>query len=119
MITPQEYDRDPIRFDAAFSISTFEHDGLGRYGDPLNPKGDLDSMKKMKSMLKPKGILFLAVPIGPDALVWNAHRIYGRLRLPLLLEGWKILDTFGFEESQLNQGEIGAYSQPIFVLENQ
>ena len=31
----------PELFDVVFSISSFEHDGLGRYGDPLNPEGDL------------------------------------------------------------------------------
>jgi len=27
-------------FDMVFSFSSIEHDGLGRYGDPLNPNGD-------------------------------------------------------------------------------
>ena len=120
VLTVDEYDKNPIRFDAAFSISSFEHDGLGRYGDPLNPDGDLEAMTKMKSILKPRGILFLAVPIGIDKLVWNASRGYGRIRLPLLLKGWKVLDTFGFDDSLLDKDydHKGAVYQPIFVLEN-
>ena len=86
VMTVDEYDQNPMRFDAAFSISSFEHDGLGRYGDPLNPNGDLEVMTKMKSILKPVGILFLAVPIGTDKVVWNNCRGYGRIRLPLLLK---------------------------------
>lgn len=119
-LTCEEYKKNPKKFDFAFSISSFEHDGLGRYGDPLDPHGDLNAMKKMKSLLKPKGILFLSVPLGKDKLVWNAHRIYGKNRLPLLLEGWKILDVLGFQKSRLefpNDNPYNAY-QPIFVLKN-
>lgn len=116
ILTPEEYDRDPVLFDAAFSISSFEHDGLGRYGDPLNPEGDLEAMRKMKKMLKPGAILYLAVPVGRDRLIWNAHRVYGSLRLPLLLKGWKTLDTFGFEPSAVDREKNGY--EPLFVLEN-
>lgn len=117
-ITPAEYDKYPEQFDVGLSISSFEHDGLGRYGDPLNPEGDLQAMQKMREIIKTKdGILFLSIPVGKDLLVWNAHRIYGRRRLPLLLKDWEILDTFGFVESRLNTGEGGSH-QPIFVLKN-
>jgi hypothetical protein len=118
-MTVDEYKRQPKRFDAALSISSFEHDGLGRYGDPLNPNGDLEAMQSMKQILKSGGLLFLAVPVGKDKLVWNAHRIYGRRRLRLLLEGWKTLDTFGYHWLRLfrDTGRDGSY-QPIFVLKN-
>lgn len=36
------------------------------------------------------GLLFLSVPVGPDVLAWNLLRRYGRVRLPLLLEGWAL-----------------------------
>lgn len=39
-------------FDLALSISSFEHDGLGRYGDPLNPDGDLLAMRNTRRLLK-------------------------------------------------------------------
>jgi hypothetical protein len=40
-------------FDVAMSISSFEHDGLGRYGDPLNPDGDMIAMRSTRRLLKP------------------------------------------------------------------
>ena len=61
-LTVEEYSRSPRTFDAAFSISSFEHDGLGRYGDPLNPEGDLQAMRKMKSTVKPGGLLTWQCP---------------------------------------------------------
>ncbi len=119
-LTYPQYNKNPQQFDIAFSISTFEHDGLGRYGDKLNPNGDLEAMQKMKSIVKPGGLLFLAVPIGKDTLFWNAHRMYGKHRLPLLFKGWKIVDGFGFNKQQLEKDreKQEQYDQPIFVLQN-
>lgn len=116
ILTPEEYDRNPVLFDAAFSISSFEHDGLGRYGDPLNPEGDLAAMSKMKRVLKTGALLYLAVPVGRDRLIWNAHRVYGSLRLPLLLKGWKVLERFGWDAAALDRDKNGF--EPVFVLEN-
>lgn len=112
-----EYLKQQNRFECAFSISSFEHDGLGRYGDPLNPKGDLEAMAQMRKALLPNGILFLAIPTGKDQLVWNQHRIYGPTRLPLLLEGWEVLDIFGKGECRFNR-MWNSHSQPVFVLRN-
>lgn len=118
-LTVAEYNENPVQFDAAFSISSFEHDGLGRYGDPLNPSGDFEAMRKAKKIVREGGLLFLAVPVGHDALVWDAHRVYGRIRLPLLLEGWRVLDTFGFSEELFDiDRDPRDCIQPVFVLEN-
>jgi len=103
------------QYDAAFSISSFEHDGLGRYGDPLDPDGDLRAMQEAHRILKPGGILFFAAPVGPDCLVWNAHRIYGPKRLPMLFQSWTVLKSYGFSED-LYSRPLGSYKQPVFVL---
>jgi len=121
-MTVDEYDKNPIQFDAAISISSFEHDGLGRYGDPIKPDGDLQTMKKMKCVIKENGILYLSVPIAKDKVVWNMHRVYGQVRLPLLLEDWTLLDVFGDYSmherwSGCDAGPEGDY-QPLFVLQN-
>ena len=115
------------KFDFVFSISSFEHDGLGRYGDQINPNGDLEAMRNIyDNLLSDNGILLLSVPIGKDQLAFNAHRIYGKVRFPLLIKGFNLIETFGFEEDQfLRHSESGEISivkdsrkpfQPIFVL---
>jgi len=91
---------------------------LGRYGDPINPNGDLEAMKKMKSILKLGGILFLAVPVGQDKLVWNAHRVSGKIRLPLLLKGWEVLNMFGYDRILFGENNWKNICQPVFVLKN-
>jgi hypothetical protein len=113
-MTVAEWERDRPQFDIGFSLSSFEHDGLGMYGDPLNPNGDLEAMRKMKEYIKPGGIFFLAVPIGRDAIKFNLLRVYGRKRLPMLMEGWDWIDSFGFDERLLDEG-VGNV-QPLFVL---
>jgi SAM-dependent methyltransferase len=116
VMTVDEYEAQPRQFDAVLSISSYEHDGLGRYGDPLNPEGDLVAMKKTLRMLRPGGLLFVAVPVGHDSVVWNAHRIYGHVRLPRFLEGWRVVQSFGFDERDLDRPADGSFTQPVFVL---
>jgi hypothetical protein len=114
-LTVEEYEQNPTLFDAVISISSYEHDGLGRYGDPINPNGDFAAMEKTKNMLVENGLLFLAVPIGQDCLCWNAHRIYGPIRWPLLINGWETVSAFGFDPIDFNR-PLTAFEQPVFVL---
>jgi hypothetical protein len=53
-----------------------EHVGLGRYGDPLDPDGDLKAMSELKRVLALQGSLLFVVPLGRPRVVFNAHRIY-------------------------------------------
>lgn len=100
-------------FKRMMSISSFEHDGLGRYGDPLNPDGDLDAMNSARQMLDDDGLLFLSVPVGKDSVVFNRERVYGRIRLPKLLKGWDLLSIY---PSGILMKGFGSNLQPIFVL---
>jgi len=112
-IKPHEVNK---KFDACISISSFEHDGLGRYGDPINPNGDIEAMQKVKDYIKPNGILYLAVPLGRDAIYWNAHRIYGDLRFRKLIDGWNIEMMFGYDPKLATTCQHACY-QPVIVLE--
>ena len=124
-MTYDEYVEKEIKCDVAFSISSFEHDGLGRYGDPIRPNGDIHAMRFAKQLIKKDGLMFLAVPVGGDALVWNAHRIYGKIRLPILISNWTCLESFGFQEEDLNcirmRPDVNTpdwSNQPVLVLQN-
>lgn len=108
------------KFDCIISYSSIEHSGLGRYGDILDPEGDFKTMNDIYNNLKDDGLLYLGIPVGPEALCWNANRVYGEIRLPLLLEKFEILEWFGctFEQSQkLPVGKDWRSNyQPIIVL---
>lgn len=105
-------DQEPADF--IFSYSTFEHDGLGRYGDPLNPTADLESIARTHCLLKEDGLLFFGVPVGTDAVIWNAHRIYGVHRLKLIFSFWEVLDVVGMAEGIASPFSYA--NQPIWVL---
>lgn len=99
------------QYDFAFSYSSLEHSGLGRYGDMLNPFGDLEATSQIWCALKPRGILFVAVPVseprtwGKCGLVWNAHRHYGKPRFQHLTANFEQLGVICENDYQ-----------PIFIL---
>ena len=106
------------QFDLAVSLSSFDHDGLGRYGDPLSPDGDLLANDAVRQFLKPGGAYLFAVPVGPDAVVWNLHRRYGRVRLPLMLHGWAVVDVAGWNATKVEQDApvVRSY-EPAWLLQ--
>ncbi|EGT57716.1 hypothetical protein CAEBREN_00588 [Caenorhabditis brenneri] len=87
-------------FDFAASFSSIEHSGLGRYGDSIDPIGDIREMLKIKCMLKKGGLLFLGIPYGTDAIQFNSHRIYGSVRLAMMLYGFDWLASYSGEQEQ-------------------
>ena len=82
-------------YDNAASFSSIEHSGLGRYGDPLDPNGDIKTVKQVHCMIKPGGIFFLGLPASNDNssyIEFNAHRVYGAKRLNKLFVGWDLIE---------------------------
>lgn len=53
-----------------------EHVGLGRYGDPLDPDGDIKAVAELIRVLAPGGNLLFVVPVGRPRIMFNTHRIY-------------------------------------------
>lgn len=105
--------------DFVISYSSLEHDGLGRYGDPLNANGDLLTITKVNCMLKPGGILFLGLPLGRDEVQFNAHRIYGYRRLSVLVSlGFDLIDIVSDKEFTIDKYN-GDSTQPVLVLRKQ
>lgn len=95
-MTPEEYRAAYISqklepFDVVVSYSSIEHSGLGRYGDALNPWGDIITIAKAWCVTQKSGILVLGVPTSEyrDSIYVNAHRIYGPHRWAYLTANWK------------------------------
>lgn len=116
------------KYDIILSFSSIEHSGLGRYGDPLDPDADLKTTALIHDKLKDDGFFILAVPIGKDAIEWNAHRIYGPIRFPKLINNFEIIDFnfYGYFQEKImnmeimekivNTNEFDHNFQPVFVL---
>lgn len=75
-------------------MHTVEHIGLGRYGDPIDPDGDLKAMSELARVLKPGGTLLFVVPVsGQSKVMFNAHRIYSKKHI---LEAFAALELKEF-----------------------
>ena len=92
-LTPFEYHERYVDgtlglFDTIVSFSSLEHSGLGRYGDALNPWGDILEVARTWCVTKDGGSLLIGVMYGNDEIEFNAHRRYGDLRWPFLTTNW-------------------------------
>jgi len=93
-------------YDGMITYSSVEHSGLGRYGDQLNPWGDLITMARAWCVLKPGSRAIVGVPAGDDTICFNAHRFYGPLMFSHLFSNWNLIytqitdpDIFKFEHN--------------------
>ncbi|CAC5400603.1 unnamed protein product [Mytilus coruscus] len=77
-------------FDAIVTFSSIEHSGLGRYGDGLNPWGDIIAIARGWCVTKEGGSLTIGVQYSyeMDYIKFNAARWYGKIRYPYLTTNW-------------------------------
>jgi SAM-dependent methyltransferase len=73
-------------------MHTIEHIGLGRYGDPIDPNGDLQAILELKRVLAKDGSLLFVTPIGQPKIEFNAHRIYSYEMIMEMFEGFKLME---------------------------
>lgn len=112
------------KYDTIVTYSSIEHSGLGRYGDPLNPNGDIETMEHIYKSLSDGGICMVGFPVGRDCLVWNAHRIYGEIRLKLIYlnNKFKELEWIGYNKNYIYTcpvptGNPNCGVQPVIILQ--
>ena len=67
-----------------------EHIGLGRYGDIIDPAGDLKAMAELKRVSS-RDLLFV-VPIGTPIVVFNLHRIYAYKQIISYFQDMKLME---------------------------
>lgn len=77
-------------FDVITIISTIEHIGL-------EDDGDIECMKRLRSLLSDKGKIILTTPYGSPAL-FERSRIYDRERLARIFEGLRVKRMDFFKE---------------------
>ena len=94
-LTSEKIDLTDIFFDdnsveCISCMHTIEHIGLGRYGDPINPQGDIKAIDELKRITKSGGNLLLVFPVGKPKIMFNAHRIYSFEMIIELMEGFTL-----------------------------
>lgn len=96
------------------SISTLhaiEHFGLGRYGDPIDYQGHLKAIRNITKILQKDGILYFSVPIGPQRIEFNAHRVFSIAYLLDIFKDEFELNSFSFVDDK------GDFHQEIDLTE--
>ena len=73
-------------------MHVIEHVGLGRYGDQLDPDGDIKAIRELVRVLSPGGDLLVATPVGRNRVCFNAHRVYDHQEFAALFAGLDLVE---------------------------
>jgi SAM-dependent methyltransferase len=62
--------------DSVSCLHAIEHVGLGRYGDPVDPRGWHVAIRELARIVAPGGRLYLGTPIGRERVCFNSQRVF-------------------------------------------
>lgn len=92
-----ELPRDLIEYcDSISSLHVVEHFGLGRYGDPIDYFGYLKAIRNISKILTKGGTFYFSVPIGPQRIEFNAHRVFSVEYLVEILSESYTIGSFSY-----------------------
>lgn len=98
------------------SICVIEHIGLGRYGDPLDPRGTIKAAEELKRILQPGGSLYVSVPIERCTEVhFDANRVFTEADFLAMFQELELVESryiYGNEFSErlrTDRGGVGCY----------
>jgi SAM-dependent methyltransferase len=116
--------------DSVSCLHALEHFGLGRYGDHVDYEGHLRGWENIYRMLCKGGRFYFSVPIGPQRIEFNAHRVFSvDYLLRIIDERYRIIsfsyvddkgDLFEdviLEETSIKNNFACQYGLGIFELE--
>ncbi len=74
-------------------MHVIEHIGLGRYGDPIDPEGDIKAITELIRVLAIDGNLLFAVPLANEPKIrFNSERIYSHEQIMEYFSGLKLIE---------------------------
>jgi SAM-dependent methyltransferase len=95
--------------DSLSCLHALEHFGLGRYGDPIDPRGYEAGLRNMARILRSGGVFYLSVPLGIERVEFNAHRVFDPNTIVDLAEDNQLIfHEFAFvtTENDLNETSV-------------
>lgn len=110
----------PFADDSVPSLSCMhvvEHIGLGRYGDPLDPSGDVKAMRELARVVARNGQLLFVVPVGRPRTCFNAHRVYSYEQILTEFSNLQLVEFRLIPDLPSNDGLIEATPQVVAAQE--
>jgi hypothetical protein len=98
--------------DSLSCLHALEHFGLGRYGDPIRYDGYSEGFLNLHKMLKRNGKLYFSVPIGPQRVEFNAHRVFSLEYLIEWINNFYVIDAFSYVDDRGDLFENVPFSTP-------
>ncbi len=86
--------------DSISCLHALEHFGLGRYGDPVRYDGYEVGFRNIHKILQPGGKFYFSVPIGPQRVEFNAHRVFALDFLVPWVESLYRIDRFSYVDDR-------------------
>jgi len=86
--------------DSLSCLHAMEHFSLGRYGDTVDYDGYIPGLNNLYRILKKEGKLYFSVPIGPQRIEFDAHRVFSVDYLLELFAGKYQIDSFSYVDDQ-------------------
>tara|TARA_B100000963_G_scaffold8671_1_gene6756 strand:- start:27213 stop:27989 length:777 start_codon:yes stop_codon:yes gene_type:complete len=84
------------KYECVTCLHALEHFGLGRYGDPIDPKGHLKGIKNIHKILSKNGTCYLSFPLGRNRVEFNAHRVFSIKYIKPILESFFTIESFSY-----------------------
>lgn len=94
------------------SLHAIEHFGLGRYSDPIDANGHIKAINNIHQLLRNGGKFYFSVPIGPQRIEFNAHRVFAISYLIELFQEKFVIENFSY----INDN--GSLYENVFLDEN-
>jgi SAM-dependent methyltransferase len=91
-----------------------EHVGLGRYGDPFDPDGDLKAINELRRVVAEGGNLLFVVPAGRPRIMFNAHRVYAYEQVVSAFPDFELVQ-FALVPDSVGGGELIIDASPHLV----
>jgi SAM-dependent methyltransferase len=87
-------------------MHVIEHIGLGRYGDPLDPNGDIKAINEIKRVTRGGGYIIFVTPVGRPTIKYNAHRIFSFEQIVSRFAGCELVEFSLIQDDDIGGGII-------------
>jgi hypothetical protein len=99
-------------YDSVSCLHALEHFGLGRYGDDLDYYGYRKGFQAISKIVSRGGVFYLSVPMGPQRIEFNAHRVFSLSYLRKMCEPQYEIGRFSYVDDAGNLFEGAPLDSP-------